>query len=171
VADRITRQRGTPPAGVSPDDVRGRIVLRLRDLADAISDLQGDFARTVGLHTTDLDAVTHLSDGPMSMGTLGRRLSLSPGAVTGLVDRLERIGHVRRTPSPVDRRQTILELNPAAQRVIDEYFGDLARRLLDLLEPFSDEELAAIERFLDGLPERLAAGPSPHDPEAAAPSE
>lgn len=150
-------------AGAS-DDVRYRIVLRLRTLSEALIDLQRDFARTAALHTTDIEAVTHLSEGPMSMGTLGRRLSLSPGAVTGLVDRLERIGHVRRAPSATDRRQTIIELEPSAHQVIGTYFGDLARRMLMLLEPYTDAELDAIERFLEAVPASLT--PEPPEPDA-----
>ncbi len=137
------------------DETRWRILEHLRFLGDAIDALQDDYASAVGLGRTELDAVAHLSEAPMVMGALGRRLSLSPAAVTGLVDRLERVGHVRRLPGERDRRQTIVELTPPARQMVGEFFGALARRLMTELEPYTDKELAAIERFLAVLPTTL----------------
>ena len=138
-----------------PGGTRQRILEHLRYLGDAIDTLRGNFSAEAGLGRTDLDAVSHLSEGPMPMGALGRRLSLSPAAVTGLVDRLERVGHVRRVAHELDRRQTIVELNAPAQRMVGEFFGALAQRLMTEMDGYSDEELAAIERFLASLPSAI----------------
>ena len=145
------------------DTVRWRIVRLLRELSESMNELQDDFAHTAGLHRTDLEAVSHLSEGPLPMGALARRLALTPGAVTGLVDRLERVGHVQRAASPSDRRQTIVTLNSGARRMVGEYFGALAQRLLELLDTFSDAELEAIERFLIALPSALHPGRPPEE--------
>jgi DNA-binding MarR family transcriptional regulator len=61
-------------------------------------------AKRMGIETSELAALSHLQEaGPMTLGRLGERLSMSPGAVTALVDRLERRGHVERFPNPKDR--------------------------------------------------------------------
>lgn len=72
-------------------------------------------ARRAGMSLTDLDALEHLeADGPLTQRDLGARLSLTSGAVTMLVDRLENAGWVRRRPHPVDRRYVLIELTPRA---------------------------------------------------------
>ena len=113
------------------------------------------------MHRTDLDAVTHLADAaePLSMRELADRLSLSPGAVTAVVDRLERLDHVVRVPDPADRRRTTVELTHGAREIGGRFFADLATRLLEVLEPYDDAELAVIERFLDAVPDALAPAP------------
>jgi DNA-binding MarR family transcriptional regulator len=72
-------------------------------------------ARRAGISSTDLDALEHLeADGPLTQRDLGERLSLTSGAVTMLVDRLERAGWARRRPHPGDRRSVLIDLSPSA---------------------------------------------------------
>jgi len=83
-------------------------------------------ARRVGIALADLDALEYLErDGPLSQRELGERLRLSSGAVTFLVDRLERAGLLRREPHPTDRRATLVALRPDADMPsvpeLDEY--------------------------------------------------
>jgi len=54
------------------------------------------------------------ADGPLTQRDLGERLSLTSGAVTMLVDRLERVGWVHRRPHPSDRGYILVELSPLA---------------------------------------------------------
>jgi DNA-binding MarR family transcriptional regulator len=77
--------------------------------------MRAALTRRVGISATDLNALEHLeSDGPMTQRDLGDRLSLTSGAITMLVDRLEQAGWVHRRPHPNDRRYLIVELAPAA---------------------------------------------------------
>ena len=54
---------------------------------------------------------------PVPMGQLAETLSCDASNVTGLVDRLEKRGLVRRRPSSQDRRVKVIELTPAGARV------------------------------------------------------
>ena len=56
------------------------------------------------------------ADGPLTQRALGERLSITSGAVTMLIDRLEAAGWVRRGPHPTDRRYVLLELTEQAER-------------------------------------------------------
>ncbi len=77
--------------------------------------MRAALARHAGISATDLDTLEHLeADGPLTQKDLGDRLSLTSGAVTMLVDRLERAGWVRRRPYPGDRRYVLIELSPHA---------------------------------------------------------
>lgn len=77
--------------------------------------MRAALASAAGISATDLDALEHLeADGPLTQRGLGDRLSLTSGAITMLVDRLEKAGWVRRRPHPSDRRYVLVELSPQA---------------------------------------------------------
>ncbi len=63
----------------------------------------------MGIELSELAALGHLqAAGPMTLGRLGERLSMSPGAITVLVDRLESRGYAERFPNPKDRRSVLV---------------------------------------------------------------
>jgi DNA-binding MarR family transcriptional regulator len=77
--------------------------------------MRAALASDAGISSTDLDALEHIeADGPLTQRQLGDRLSLTSGAVTMLVDRLEDAGWVRRRPHPSDRRYVLVELSGQA---------------------------------------------------------
>ena len=69
-------------------------------------------------------------DGGCSMASLAQRLGVTPSTTTGLVDRLEEEGFVRREPHPSDRRATLLWLSRKGQQAFDREV-DFYRTLLD----------------------------------------
>ena len=79
-----------------------------------------------------------------TMSELSRMLLVSNGNATAVVDRLEKDGHVRRTPSPTDRRTVFVALTPEGlagfeglatehEEEIDRIFGDLSREEIETL--------------------------------------
>ncbi len=71
--------------------------------------------RRMGLNLSEMAALEHLQHASaegLTPTQLGRRLSRSPGAVTALVDRLERAGHVKRRPNPKDCRSSVVGRGP-----------------------------------------------------------
>ena len=77
--------------------------------------MRAALADEAGINATDLDPLEHLEvDGPLTQRQLAERLSLTSGAITMLVDRLEASGWVRRLPHPSDRRSTLVELSRQA---------------------------------------------------------
>jgi DNA-binding MarR family transcriptional regulator len=73
------------------------------------------------------------------------------GSITGLIDRLEAAGHVYRDRDTADRRKIFLRYAEPAAAVAQRFFGPLARRTEQVLDGFSDTELATIQRFLDAM--------------------
>lgn len=79
--------------------------------------LRAALARRLDLPGIDLDALEHLElHGPMPHRELAERLVLTAGAVTQLVDRLERRGLVERTAHPSDRRVSLVALAAEAHQ-------------------------------------------------------
>ncbi|MGI0016178.1 MAG: MarR family winged helix-turn-helix transcriptional regulator [Nitrososphaera sp.] len=102
-------------------------------------------ADTLGLHITDhkcLDLIRRY--GAMPAGRLGELTGLTTGAVTGIIDRLEQAGYVRRTNDPKDRRRTIVEptRDKKLERKLEVIFIPLHERMHNLLSSYSDSELS-----------------------------
>ncbi|MFF8770654.1 MarR family winged helix-turn-helix transcriptional regulator [Kitasatospora sp. NPDC015120] len=128
----------------------------LQDLASEMNLLGHGFAAASGLHTTDVQALlaimragdaTAASPG-ITPGRLGEELNLSSGAVTAVLDRLERAGHIRRTRDAADRRLVLVHYLPGAGRMAAEWFAPVARRTEVVRAEFTPGELAAVARFL-----------------------
>lgn len=71
-------------------------------------------AAGVELNFSQFLALKHLGEhDPMAPGELARHLNYNPGALTRLLDKLERLGYLQRVPDPNDRRSLRLELTAA----------------------------------------------------------
>jgi DNA-binding MarR family transcriptional regulator len=82
--------------------------------------------------------------GAMPAGKLGELTGLTTGAITGMIDRLEKVGYVRRTKDPKDRRKTIVEpvRNKKLERKIEMIFTPIHERMHKFLSSYSDSELS-----------------------------
>jgi DNA-binding MarR family transcriptional regulator len=109
-------------------------------------------ADRVGVHPTDFEAMDVLDwTGPIPAGELAKRIGLTSGAVTGVIDRLERDGWVRRTSDPRDRRRVIVELVPDPPHVGTaqlEAFEPLTAEMAALNDRFDDDQLQAVLDWL-----------------------
>jgi DNA-binding MarR family transcriptional regulator len=102
-------------------------------------------ADAVGLYITDHQCMHFIHrNGAMPAGRLAELTGLTTGAVTGIIDRLEKAGFVRRANDPKDRRRTIVEpiRNKKLERKLDMIFIPLHEKMHKLLSPYSDSELA-----------------------------
>jgi len=97
-------------------------------------------------------------------------LHMSPAAITGRLDALERRGFVRRVPSPDDRRKVIAQLTPAGRRIWRATGGEMGAeeaRILGSLKQQEQEKLAEylrrMFRLVDG-PELLTTPKQPARP-------
>ena len=80
---------------------------------------------------------------------------MTTGAVTMLVDRLERVGFVRRVPNPEDRRSVLLEVLPQAAKALDPLFASLAEGMARVNKHY---DTASLELVLDYLTRAHEAG-------------
>jgi DNA-binding MarR family transcriptional regulator len=111
--------------------------------------MRAALARAAGISGTDLDALEHLeADGPLTQRQLGERLALTSGAVTMLVDRLERAGWVARRPHLTDRRAILLELTAEAVHAAPAGLEEYHLRIARLAREVPHEHAAAVGTFL-----------------------
>ena len=105
---------------------------------------QDAVARSVGLNGSDLQAVgLLLSRGPATPGELAARTGLTAGgAVTAMIDRLERAGYVHRARDKADRRRVIVTADPGPVMAgVGPVYGRVAERWNAYLETLSDDQI------------------------------
>jgi DNA-binding MarR family transcriptional regulator len=92
-------------------------------------------------------------------GMTGSRLAaltgLTTGAVTGVVNRLEKAGYVRRRPDPSDGRRQLLQ--PVTERVAEvaAWFAENAPDHADLLAGMNSEQISAVTTYLSRATDHL----------------
>jgi DNA-binding MarR family transcriptional regulator len=107
-------------------------------------------AQKAGLNTVDLECLDLLvTGGPATAGQLGQRTGLSSGAVTGLIDRLERARFVRRKSDRNDRRKVLVEVRAERMEVLDAMFRPMNQAMTALLKQYSPEQLSEFADFLE----------------------
>jgi DNA-binding MarR family transcriptional regulator len=146
------------PAARRPERIRplARALIRA---GDADRRLRLAAAERLGVGPSDFDAIVLLdATGPLPAGKIAEALALTTGAVTGLIDRLERAAWVQRTRHDADRRQVLIELAPDRRAAVDAHWRDRDRLLVDAAGDADDATLAACVRLLDAAADRLAAG-------------
>jgi DNA-binding MarR family transcriptional regulator len=125
---------------------------RLRALTTSAVLAASSIAQKVGLGANDLRCAKILvRRGPMSAGELGEIAGLTTGAITGIVDRLEKAGWAKREADPHDRRRVMIYPGPQDTATITGLYDSYMESLTKLLEDYSDSELSLLTEFLDGL--------------------
>lgn len=118
--------------------------------------VQHSFAKEHALSDTDFRALTAIyvaenQGRPLTGAGLGKELSLSPAAVSYLVDRLVASGHATRDRDPSDRRRLVLRYSEHGRQVAGNFFGPLGARTQAALASFDDEELATALDVIDAM--------------------
>jgi len=144
----------------------------------ALMQLMGQAAADrIGLNATDLNCLNILSfSGEMTAGELARETGLTTASITGVADRLEEAGYVRRERDPRDRRRVVIRLVlESALRDVAPVFLPLILGWQGVVTRYTDDELRLIVEFYDQMEQvirahlaRLRAPAAPADPAAPA---
>lgn len=104
----------------------------------------------LGLNPTDhkcLDVI--LKNQPITAGQLSDLTGLTTGAITGVLDRLEKVGYVFRMKDPQDQRRIFIHLNQEkAEKDIVPLFRLFGQEINQMLSSYDDEELKKILDFI-----------------------
>lgn len=127
----------------------------LRELENAMrkATAQGTmFAKTVadraGISSSDMDCMDFLNvEGRMTAGRLAELTGLTTGAITGVIDRLEKAGFVRRERDESDRRKVFIA--PVAERMMEigRFYALVQRAMHKQSDRYSDAELKLLSRY------------------------
>ena len=121
----------------------------VREYTSAVLRHAAATAKRMSLEASELAALEHLqAAGPMTQKHMGGRLSMTPGAVTAMIDRLVARGYVERIPNPEDRRSALVIITKAGLEESLRHLWPYIEDMQGVEEGFSEEERAVIARFL-----------------------
>jgi DNA-binding MarR family transcriptional regulator len=126
----------------------------------ALMQLMGQAAADrIGLNATDLNCLNILSfSGEMTAGELARETGLTTASITGVADRLEEAGYVRRERDPRDRRRVVIRLVlESALRDVAPVFLPLILGWQGVVTQYTDDELRLIVEFYDQMEQVIRA--------------
>ena len=146
----------------SKDELIGELIVRYRTATNRDVAFDKLAAARLGLSVTDLHCVNIVESlHGVTAGELAVESGLTTGAVTAVIDRLERAGFARRVRDEHDRRKVKVEVTDAFYARADAIWGPVAAEWQQALaDRFSMDDLATIIAFLtqvDELGERHAA--------------
>lgn len=146
---------GTLGSSAGRQRLEAEFLLALRR-AGSIMQLLGQLsAERIGVNATDLNCLNIVAlTGHTTAGELARATGLTTASITGVLDRLEEGGFVRRERDPHDRRRVIVNLNagPGLQQ-IGSTFGPLVKAWRATAAAYSDDELRLLLDFQGRLEE------------------
>jgi DNA-binding MarR family transcriptional regulator len=120
-----------------------------REYTSAVDLVNQIVAERMGINRTDHRVLEVLNrQGPTTAGDLAEASHLTTGAITAVLDRLERTGLARRVRDTEDRRRVLVEQTPESAQTGMRYYGPLMNRSFDAMAHFTSEELAAIRDFM-----------------------
>jgi DNA-binding HxlR family transcriptional regulator len=138
-----------PGAGAGRRRLEEEFLLAMRRAGSVMQLLGQVSADRIGINATDLNCLNIVAlTGHMSAGDLARQTGLSTASITGVLDRLEEGGFVRRVRDPHDRRRVIVELGggPGLYQV-GSTFGPVVKAWRAAAASYSDDELRLLLEF------------------------
>jgi DNA-binding MarR family transcriptional regulator len=105
-------------------------------------------ANVAGISNSDLESLDFLNlEGRVTAGRLAEVTGLTTGAITGVIDRLEKAGFVRRERDESDRRKVFIVVVPEATAKIAQFYVPMQRSMHKVWSRYSEEELRLLLRF------------------------
>jgi DNA-binding MarR family transcriptional regulator len=106
-------------------------------------------ANRVGVASSDLECLDFLNiEGRVTAGRLAELTGLTTGAITGVIDRMEKAGLVRRERDPDDRRKVYVAIVPEALAKVGRFYEPLQKAITRNWEAYTDAELKLLLRFM-----------------------
>lgn len=143
----------SPGSGTSH---RRDLLNRLWDLGRTMSTqtvfLHQAIAQSVGLNATDTKCVDLILRGPeaaVTAGWLAEATGLTTGAITHVLDRLERRRIIERVRDPSDRRKVFVRVRPKSLEPLIPRYEAIGRAYMKVLEEFTTKELELICTYLE----------------------
>ena len=107
-------------------------------------------------------AVVEGAGQPLEPSVIAERLTVTTGSMTSLLDNLEKRGLVRRLPHPDDRRKLLIDITPAAQKIVDTLLPSLHAREREVMDAaLSTDEQRMLLELVAKLQHAVAEAPAP----------
>lgn len=128
-------------------EIHESLSMAMREMSSLSILISQVIAEKAGMNSTDMESGDLLNIyGPMTAGKLAELTGLTTGAVTGLIDRLEKANFAKRVPDPNDRRKVLVQPVPDRIPELMQYFEPLKDGVEAVLSQYPIEDLV---KFLE----------------------
>jgi DNA-binding MarR family transcriptional regulator len=135
---------------------RKELLARLWDLGRIMSTqtvfLHQAIAQSVGLNATDtkcIDLILRSPDKTTTAGNLSEMTGLTTGAITHILDRLEKRGFIERVRDTDDRRKIFIRVNEKSLEPLIPKFEQVCKAFMALMQQYNDDELRLICQYME----------------------
>jgi len=122
-----------------------------RELATAVITFHETVARRFSMSAAESRCLGVLNDLEVATpGQLAQATGLTTGAITGIIDRLEKAGYASREPNPNDRRSLLVRIRQQEKigQILGPIYGSLGTAMTQMSGQYTPEQLAVIDRYL-----------------------
>ena len=140
----------------SKQSKRSELLNKLWDLGRKVSTqtvfLHQAIAQSVGLNATDtkcIDLILRGSEGSITAGRLSVMTGLTTGAITHILDRLEKRKFIERVRDTRDRRKVFVRVLPKSLEPLIPKYEAMGRAYISLAAQYGDQELQLICDYLE----------------------
>ncbi|MCX5865398.1 MAG: MarR family transcriptional regulator [Deltaproteobacteria bacterium] len=139
----------------APMSAIARLSHQLVELYEKLSSWEQDVVKSSGLSTAQMhtiEIVGHGADGaPMRMKDLAKKMGVTTGTLTVMIDRLEQQGLLQRTPHETDRRSYLIALTEKGQGLFAEHHQYHLRLTEEITATLSPEEQTVFSAVLEKI--------------------
>jgi DNA-binding MarR family transcriptional regulator len=133
-----------------------RLLNAMRDYRAAEAAMRKRTRESMQMGETDLVALRILlaanrTGESLSPKDLASGLGISSASTTVLLDRLERSGHLTRSPHPSDRRAIVIQTTDATEHDVRETLGSMHARMIEVADSLSPVETDVVVAFLAAM--------------------
>lgn len=139
----------SPFSGPDLTPIQWELVQQLRQNSTRAVMFHQVISEKLGLNATDHKCLDYLnSSGPVTAGQLAELTGLTTGAVTSVIDRLEKAGYVVRDRDPNDRRRVVVRSTGGAHGNISPLFDSVIQATARILSRYNEQETRVILDFI-----------------------
>lgn len=134
---------------MSRAELSAELAKQVREQQIAYDRFHDAVAAYMGINRTDLRCLDLIDlRGRQTAGEISQVTGLTTGAITAMLDRLERAGYIQRVRDTGDRRRVLVELTELARKRGWEVYEPFAVQAGPMFGRFTDEQLATLRDFV-----------------------
>lgn len=134
------------------DTLVHELMMAVRKLTRSSLMLQYAIAEKMKLNASDAECIDFLMEmGPSTAGDLAKVTRLTTGAITNVIDRLEKAGFVKRESDPHDRRKVIIRYIPKKHEKTKQYYDAMGADVHELFSAYDESKLKFLLEHSDSL--------------------
>ncbi|TYB64332.1 MarR family transcriptional regulator [Nonomuraea sp. PA05] len=131
------------------DELKAAVAQEMQQMQAAVDTYDEAAAISLGVNRTDLRCLEILgTHDAVTPSVLGPALGLTTGSVTAMLDRLEKLGYLTRSPDPSDRRKVVIRITKEAAARTWELYGPIATEGEAVMDGYDAAELERVRLFL-----------------------